>query len=133
MLIDQMKCLTDQFNSANVDKDWDLEEVCENSAFNEEVMSMAKPNCNEKRVQKHTDKLNKNIESNKKLLYQFSKKCRCANVPMLINCQIKQSLIYISWKIWNHVLLVIDVKWNPYAEDGLRKKKSYKEEIDNTI
>ena len=38
---------------------------------------MAKPNCYYKRVQKHADKFNKDIERNKKLSNQFIEMCRC--------------------------------------------------------
>ena len=83
VLVDQMKHLAEQFNAVNIDKGEDLEESCENIVLNEEVMRMAKPNCDDERVQKHADEFNKNIERNKKLLNQFTCVWRCADVNEL--------------------------------------------------
>ena len=75
VLLDQMKCLAEKFKSASLDKDECLEEACVNGVFNEEVMPIAKPNWDDERVQKHADKLNKNIEMNKKSSNQLIGMC----------------------------------------------------------
>ena len=85
VLVDEIKCLAEQFNSANVGKYEDLEEACQNSVLNEKVKPIEKPNFDDKRVQHHTDKFNKNIEQNNKLLNQFIDICRCADGNELVD------------------------------------------------
>ena len=79
-MVDQIKCLEDQFNSVNDDKEEGLDEARDNSVLDGDFTPIAKPNLDYKRVQKHNDKFNKTIEKNKKLLNQFIDMGECSDV-----------------------------------------------------
>ena len=79
MLADQTKHLVEQFDSVSNNKEEDLDEAKDNSALNRDCAPIAKPNCEDKKVQKHSDKFNKSIERSKKSLNKFIDMCRCSN------------------------------------------------------
>ena len=133
MLIDQMKCLVEKFN---FDKDKDLEEACENSVLNEEVIPIEKPNCDDKRVQNHNDKFNKIIERNMKLLNQFVDMWQCADVNDLADkvefgLSIMDNLESGSASEKCKVKSLCG-KWTK-KEEKIEKSTSDMDDVDNTI
>ena len=69
----------EQFDSVSNNKEEDLDEAKDNSALNRDCVPIAKPNCEDKKVQKHYNKFNKSIERIKKSLNKFIDVCRCSN------------------------------------------------------